>query len=139
MNTLVINTDGGSRSNPGQAAVGVVLSMGDIRQTHGRCLGIATNNVAEYTAVLDAIGLVPAFTEANGLPDRIEFRLDSQLVERQLAGIYKIKEPALKELAARAKEALASLTVPYGFTYVPRAQNKLADSLVNEALDNRPA
>ena len=135
MKTLVINTDGGSRGNPGPAAAGVALVMGECSLYHNRYLGETTNNVAEYSAVLDATGLIASFIEKHGKPDRIEFRLDSQLVERQLMGIYKIKEPALQVLAASVRQGLQSLASPYTFIYVPRAQNKVADRLVNEALD----
>jgi len=135
MKTLVINTDGGARGNPGPAATGVSLSMGEALLCHNRYLGETTNNVAEYSAVIDALGLVVGFIEKHGAPEKIEFRLDSQLVERQLSGIYKIKEPALQALAAEARKGLQALAAPYSFIYVPRAQNKLADKLVNEALD----
>lgn len=132
---LQVNTDGGARGNPGPAATGVVLAMGDKQKLHNRYLGETTNNVAEYSAVIDAVKLIPSFIQEHGTPEKIEFRLDSQLVERQLMGIYKIKEPALQNLAAEARKGLQSLAAPYSFIYVPRAQNKLADKLVNEALD----
>jgi len=135
MNTLIINTDGGSRGNPGPAATGVAVTGDDWQFCHNRCLGETTNNVAEYSAVVDALEILPGLIEAHGTPDYIEFRMDSQLVQRQLSGIYKIKEPALQVLASQVRTKLQSLAAPYSFIYVPRAQNKLADMLVNEALD----
>jgi len=135
MNTLVINTDGGARGNPGPAACGVAFVCDTWQHNHNRYLGETTNNVAEYSAVLDAVMLLPKLLEEHGQPQRIEFRLDSQLVQRQLLGIYKIKEPALQALAAQVRAGLQTLAAPYTFIYVPRAQNKLADLLVNEALD----
>ena len=136
MNTLRINTDGGARGNPGPAAVGVVLRMGDFERTHNRVLGTATNNVAEYTAVIDALELVPQAITEQGV-ERLEFYLDSQLVVRQILGQYKIKEPTLLKLCMSIRQRLAELALPYSFNHVPRAENSQADKLVNQALDGR--
>lgn len=132
MHKAIIHTDGGARGNPGPAGIGVVIKVGDHVVEHKRCIGEATNNVAEYTAVLDALDQVSLV-----LPqiDHLAFYLDSQLVERQIAGFYKIKEPALQILHKKVLQKLAEINIPYTFTHIPRAQNAKADALVNQALD----
>ena len=140
MHTLVVHTDGGARGNPGPAAIGVVFDAEDgWQQLHERYIGEATNNVAEYQAVLDAVEAMAQIFETQGRPQKIEFYLDSQLVQRQIIGQYKIKEPTLQVLAAKIRQHLQSLATPYTFTHVPRAENKLADKLVNHALDAQAA
>ncbi len=136
MTVLTIHTDGGARGNPGPAAVGVHFQLGDWEHKHGRCIGEATNNVAEYTAVIDALAQIQDFRIA-GAPqfESLHFYLDSELVVKQLLGIYRIKEPSLQELAQKILITLKTIAVPYQFTHVRREQNKIADSLVNAALD----
>ena len=132
---LIIYSDGGARGNPGPAAIGFVISDagGHELKRFKHYLGVATNNQAEYRA------LIAALTEANKLGfDRVVCRLDSELVVRQLTGQYKIKEPGLKPLAAEAL-ALTQKFLQVEFTHVPREQNKIADALVNEALDEQAA
>lgn len=135
MATLTIYTDGGARGNPGPSAVGVVLSWNQTEICHGRCIGTATNNIAEYQAVLDAVGKIKEIEDVT--IEKLAFFLDSQLVERQLNGIYKIKEPTLQVLATKIKTGLAEIALPYTFTHIPRAQNAKADKLVNQALDSQ--
>lgn len=137
MQKLTIHTDGGARGNPGPAAVGVVFDCEDWQQQHERYIGEATNNVAEYTGVLDAIEHIPKIMEERGSFAQIEFFLDSELVVRQLCGQYRVKEPALQQLHQSALSGLRSLAIPFTFTHVRREQNKLADALVNHALDTR--
>ena len=133
---LVINTDGGARGNPGPAAVGVVFKEGEWFSTYSQVLGTATNNVAEYMAVKLALEEWPRLPESKSLEiDRVQFYLDSQLVVMQIMGKYKVKEPHLQILHRDIKELLNALRLPYAFSYVPRAQNSMADSLVNQALD----
>jgi len=127
---LTINTDGGARGNPGPAAVGVVFQAEGLVETHERYIGETTNNVAEYTAVLDALTNLPA-----GEWSKLSFRLDSQLVAFQIMGKYKVKEPNLQQLCQQVRMKLHELALPYSFEYVPRAQNAAADKLVNHALD----
>lgn len=138
MRTLTIHTDGGARGNPGPAAVGAHFQLDGWELKHGRTIGEATNNVAEYTAVLDALQMIENFRTA-GEPqfERVTFYLDSELVVRQLLGQYKIKEPTLQELAERILIRLKTLELPYEFTHVRREHNKIADSLVNAALDGK--
>jgi ribonuclease HI len=128
---LVIHVDGGSRGNPGPAAIGVVLSSpdGDTVQELGERIGVATNNVAEYRALLRGI------RHAAELGAReIELINDSELVAKQLTGAYKVKHPSMRPLYAEAIEALKAFE-DWRIRSVPRAQNARADALVNEALD----
>ena len=131
MNKLIIYSDGGARGNPGPAAIGyVILDAGGKELKRARhYLGVATNNHAEYRALIAALEAA-----ANLGFDHIACRLDSELVVKQLNGQYKVKEPSLKPLATEAL-ALTRKFTQVEFTHVPREQNKIADQLVNEALD----
>jgi ribonuclease HI len=133
--TLTIFTDGGARGNPGPSAVGVVMKAGEWGYEHERCIGDATNNVAEYTAVIDALELVS--NKAGGMPEimRLEFFLDSELVVKQLNGQYRVKDPGLSQLYQNIQRTLRDASYTYSFTHVRREQNKRADQLVNHALD----
>lgn len=130
---LLINTDGGARGNPGPAGIGVVFyNEGQkIIAEFKQYIGEATNNVAEYRA------LVLALTKASNItpkPENLEIRMDSELIVRQMNGQYKIKEPTLQILASevlKLKNNFQSVV----FRHVPRAQNSAADKLVNEAID----
>lgn len=131
--TLTINTDGGARGNPGHAAWAfVVKENGKVLYEESEYMGIATNNQAEYTAVLKAM----VWLSSNVSCPRVSFILDSELVTRQLTGVYKIKEEHLRELAAKVKEKEHALSFPVTYQSVRREQNREADALVNETLDN---
>ena len=124
-------TDGGSRGNPGPAAYAYVLEADDgtVLDARGEAIGVATNNVAEYSALV--AGLERA-VEAG--VDELEVVSDSELMVKQMRGEYKVKNEALRELSLRAGRLARELgTVRY--TAVRREHNKLADQLVNEALD----
>ena len=138
MSELTIHTDGGARGNPGPAGVGVHIQQDDFEMRHGRVIGETTNNVAEYSAVIEALKLIENIIIA-GQPaiSSLHFYLDSELVVKQLTGIYRIKEPSLQELAQKVLVALKALHLPYTFSHVRREQNKIADSLVNAALDGK--
>ena len=126
-----LSTDGGARGNPGPAAYAYVLEdeNGDVLAAHGEAIGVATNNVAEYSALL--AGLEKA--RDLGVRD-LEVISDSELMVKQMRGEYKVKNEALRELSLEAsRRARAIGAVRY--TAVRREQNKLADQLVNEALD----
>jgi ribonuclease HI len=128
---LVVNVDGGARGNPGPAAIGVVVSDpgGNVIDELSEPIGVATNNVAEYRAVLRGIEW------ARGLgADELELVGDSELVARQLTGAYKVKHPAMKPLYEEAIAALRAFS-DWRIRTVPRAENARADELVNEALD----
>ena len=128
---VVVNVDGGARGNPGPAAIGVVVSEpdGTVIDEVAERIGVATNNVAEYRAVLKGIERAQALGAGE-----LELIGDSELVARQLTGAYKVKHPSMKPLHAQALAALSGFT-SWRIRTVPRAQNARADELVNEALD----
>ena len=126
-----LSTDGGSRGNPGPAAYAYVLEAEDgaTLAAHGETIGIATNNVAEYS------GLVAGLERAAELGVReLEVVSDSELLVKQMQGEYRVKNEALKDLWEEATD-LESRFSRVRYTAVRRAHNELADSLVNEALD----
>ncbi|MEA2300472.1 MAG: ribonuclease [Solirubrobacteraceae bacterium] len=128
---LVVHVDGGSRGNPGPAAAGAVLRTpdGNLVAEASRTLGRATNNVAEYRALL--LGL----ERARELGAReVEVINDSELVAKQVTGRYKVKHADMKPLHAQARAALAGFE-RWSIRSVPRAENVDADALVNAALD----
>jgi ribonuclease H / adenosylcobalamin/alpha-ribazole phosphatase len=124
-------TDGGARGNPGPAAYAYVLEAedGTVLAAHGEAMGIATNNVAEYSALI--AGLEKAVELAVG---EVEVVSDSELMVKQMRGEYKVKNEALRGLSLRAA-ALARQLGGVTYTAVRREHNELADRLVNEALD----
>lgn len=138
MREIQVFTDGGSRGNPGPAAYGVFIqdTSGHILWKEGKTLGSTTNNVAEYSAILAALTwLVKEAEQLKGY-DRIAFFMDSELLCRQLNGIYRVKNEALKLLMATIKQRERHLPLPFSYTHVRREHNKEADKLVNMALDN---
>jgi ribonuclease HI len=124
-------TDGGSRGNPGPAAYGYVLESenGHVLDARGEAIGVATNNVAEYRALL--AGLEAALER--GVTE-LEVVSDSELLVKQMRGEYKVKNAALRELVAQAHDLAARLR-KISYTAVRREHNELADRLVNDALD----
>jgi ribonuclease HI len=126
-----LSTDGGARGNPGPAAYGYVLESDDghVLDARGERIGVATNNVAEYRALL--AGLEKAVELG---VSELEVVSDSELLVKQMRGEYKVKNEALKVLQVEACD-LADRLEKVTFTAVRRAHNELADSLVNEALD----
>ena len=129
--TLILHVDGGARGNPGPAAIGVVISDpdGNVVEELAERIGLATNNVAEYTALLR--GLERA-TEL-GATD-IDVIGDSQLIARQIGGQYKVKHPSMRPLYEQAMGVLGGFE-RWRIRTVPRANNARADALVNAALD----
>jgi ribonuclease H / adenosylcobalamin/alpha-ribazole phosphatase len=126
-----LSTDGGARGNPGPAAYGYVLETdnGTVLAAHGEAIGVATNNVAEYRA------LVAGLEKALELGvDEVEVVSDSQLLVRQMTGEYKVKNEALRKLSTEAA-TLARRLRRVSYRSVLREHNELADRLVNEALD----
>ena len=126
-----LSTDGGSRGNPGPAAYGYVLEAedGTVLAAHGATIGVATNNVAEYRALI--AGLERALELAVAEVDVIS---DSELLVKQMRGEYKVKNDALRDLVVQATR-LARQLDKVTYTAVRREHNELADRLVNEALD----
>lgn len=133
---LIIYGDGGSRGNPGEAAYGFVIKSkdGEILYKEGKRIGIDTNNVAEYMAVLSALKYVE---QEKINPEEIHFFLDSMLVVNQMTGNWKIKNERLRELLYSAKLIEKKLNCKVSFTAIPREKNKEADRMVNLALDNQ--
>jgi len=133
MQKIVIYADGGSRNNPGPAAIGAIV--GD--KEYSEYIGETTNNVAEYRAVIFALKKVKQlFGKKNAKDLKIEIRLDSELVGKQMRGEYKILEPELQPFFIE----LWNLKQDFGevnFKIIPRAQNRRADFLVNRELNLR--
>lgn len=131
MARLRVNVDGGARGNPGPAAIGVVVRDGDgeILEERGERIGTATNNVAEYRALL--LGIERA-AELGG--EELELVGDSELIVRQVNGEYKVKDATLRELHSQVHAALRPFA-SWSIRHVPRAENAEADRLVNQVLD----
>ena len=129
---VVVHVDGGARGNPGPAAIGVVVSDPDgaVLEELGERIGVATNNVAEYRALLRGLERARARDARE-----VEIVNDSELVARQITGAYKVKHPAMKPLHEEAIAALREFD-RWSIRSVPRADNARADELVNEALDS---
>lgn len=140
MDKIYINTDGGSRGNPGPCGIGVVFfDAGEkIFFEQGKCIGHGTNNDAEYQAIIEALKILKKstwFLENNIESKEVECRLDSKLVVEQVNGRFKVKQPHIAKYVAEIRELLVDLKLKISFNYVPREQNKDADRLVNSALD----
>ena len=128
---LIAHVDGGARGNPGPAAIGVVLrtEAGEVVEELAERIGVATNNVAEYQALLRGVRAA----SARGATE-LEVVNDSELVAKQINGTYKVKHPAMRPLHVEAMEALRAIP-RWRVRSVPRAENADADALVNQALD----
>lgn len=134
--TLHLFTDGGSRGNPGQAAIGCILEdpiKGKVLREHCERIGVETNNIAEYRALICGLKLAKHYH-----PNRLICHLDSELVVRQMNGEYRVRVPSLQPLVEEIRE-LASQFGEVSFVYIPRSDNYRADALVNRALDTLPA
>lgn len=132
---VIVHVDGGARGNPGPAAAACVISSpeGDLLGEHSELLGRVTNNVAEYRALL--LGL----RQARELgASEVEVIGDSELIAKQVQGIYKVKHPAMRPLYLEAMEAFRGFD-SWSIRTVPRAQNAEADAIVNAALDQAAA
>lgn len=131
MSRVTANVDGGARGNPGPAAIGVVVrgAGGGVLEEVGERIGEATNNVAEYRALLRGIELA----KAHGAT-QLELIGDSELIVRQVEGRYKVKNAGMKELYDEVRRALRDVD-SWSIRHVRREQNADADRLVNEALD----
>jgi len=128
---LIVNVDGGARGNPGPAAIAAVLQGpgGEVLEEHGEQIGRATNNVAEYRALL--LGIERA--AARGARE-LELVGDSELIVKQVKGEYKVKDATMRELHAQVKRALRGFD-SWSIRHVRREHNAEADRLVNRALD----
>jgi ribonuclease HI len=132
MTKVTVHVDGGARGNPGPAAAACVVSTtgGEVLDEATELLGSVTNNVAEYRALL--LGLARARALGAG---EVEVVNDSELIAKQVRGLYKVKHKDMKPLHAKAMAALRGFE-KWSIRSVPRAQNAEADALVNQALDN---
>ncbi|MFJ3972458.1 bifunctional RNase H/acid phosphatase [Streptomyces parvus] len=133
---VVVEADGGSRGNPGPAGYGAVVidpATGEPLAEAAEYIGVATNNVAEYRGLIAGLTAAKALFPDAGDALRVHVRMDSKLVVEQMSGRWKIKHPDMKPLAARAAAILPPSSVTY--EWIPRAQNKHADRLANEAMD----
>jgi probable phosphoglycerate mutase len=128
---IIVHIDGASRGNPGPAAYAVLMESSDGSRLAGfsECLGETTNNFAEYQALLAALD----YALSNNYM-RIQVQTDSELLARQIEGVYKVKSPGLKPLHARARQMIARLE-SFSIQHVPRERNYEADQLANQALD----
>lgn len=130
---LKIYTDGGARGNPGPAAIGVVVKneKNHIVFQFGKIIGSCTNNVAEYSAVIEALKWVLENQKSEG----IHFFVDSQLVASQLNGLFRVKNAKMRDLIIQIRQLEQQVGGNVFYQKIPREQNELADSLVNRALD----
>jgi ribonuclease HI len=133
--TLHLFSDGGSRGNPGEAAIAYILEdpvRGEVLKQHCERIGRETNNVAEYRALIEGLRAALKFQ-----PNRLICHLDSELVVKQVNGEYQVKMDTLKPFVEEIK-VLAMELPDVLFTHIPRADNHRADALVNRALDEHP-
>ena len=131
---LIIEADGASRGNPGDAAGGAVVlhpETGAVIARAGVLCGVASNNVAEYRGMIEGIEMALSINPQAAL----HVRMDSKLVVEQMSGRWKIKHPDMQSLAARARDLISGHSVT--FEWVPREENSRADHAANEALDTQ--
>lgn len=137
---IIIYTDGGARGNPGIAGAGAFITDGEgncVKEVH-RALGVRTNNWAEYEAVVLGFETLKKLFKKEDLKKlEIEIRMDSELVQRQLTGKYRVKDADLKLQFAKLKEVIGCDFSPIKFTHIRREENKEADRLSNEAMDSQ--
>ncbi len=129
---IIMNTDGGARGNPGPAGIGIVIGINGKSHEVSKYIGEATNNQAEYQAVIEALSWVK-----ENIPEEseIECYLDSELIVEQLNQRYKLKNEGLKPLFWQVRDLVMALGGKVIFKYISREKNKQADELVNEAID----
>lgn len=139
MEKIICYTDGGARGNPGPSAVGVYIetASGEMVAEAKQTIGNATNNFAEYNAVMVGLQTLKQLYGKATKTMEFELRLDSELVKKQLNAEYQIKEPGLVPMFIEIHNLRVANFPHLTLTHVPRAQNKEADRLVNEALDGK--
>lgn len=139
MKKIVCHTDGGARGNPGIAGIGVVAQTesGEVLFEGSQFLGNATNNYAEYAAVVLLLGELKKRLGKQTRMHQIDVYLDSELVQKQLSHEYQIKEPSLVPQFIEIHNLRVSAFPHLRFIAIPREQNKRADQLANEAMDRR--
>lgn len=136
MQKIIVHSDGGARGNPGPAAIGVIITDSEDNEIDkiSEYIGESTNNIAEYTAVLRGLIALKARFGEGTRELEVDWRLDSELVVKQLAGEYKVKNPGLRGIHQEIQDMQADFP-NISFTHVRREFNKEADKLVNKALD----
>jgi ribonuclease HI len=137
MSKILIYTDGGSRGNPGPAALGVYIEDGNHTELAriGKKIGETTNNVAEYSAITE--GLSWLLENKNKIKiEEVHFYMDSLLAFSQITGVYKVKNTRIRDFIFEIRQKEAELGIPIFYNHVPRERNKKADLMVNLALDN---
>ncbi|MBU2025288.1 MAG: ribonuclease HI family protein [Patescibacteria group bacterium] len=135
---ITIYSDGGARGNPGPAGIGAVVEIQGKMREISKYIGEATNNVAEYRALIEALCLAKTLAREKGLnlkKERVECYLDSELVVRQLKGEYRVKDVKLRRLFEKLRNFALEFSM-VNFNHITREFNKRADRLVNEALDS---
>ena len=134
---LIIYTDGGARGNPGPAAIGVYVVDSDGKEIlrKSKQIGEATNNIAEYRAVIEALEWIKKnFQSTSKVSDlNFQFYLDSSLVVNQLNGIFKVKQSHLRDLLLQVRKLEQEIGGKILYNFIPREKNKIADSLVNSS------
>lgn len=132
---IVMFTDGGSRGNPGPAGIGVWIET--LNKKYGECIGVATNNVAEYAALISGLKKLKSLLGKDKARQyEIECRLDSELVVKQLNHEYKLKEEYIQKNFIEIWNLMLDFK-SVKFYHIPREKNSIADSLVNQALDEQ--
>lgn len=131
---IIVNTDGASRGNPGLASIGILISDENGKEIlkHKKYIGEHTNNFAEYSALVESVKLLK---ELSVQFDEINFLCDSELVVKQIKGEYKIKNKDMINHSIEFWNLIKSLNIKFSITNISREENKAADTLANEALD----
>jgi ribonuclease HI len=138
MPKVIVFTDGGARGNPGPAALGVFIQdeNGKELASIGKTLGETTNNVAEYSAIVEGFNWLLRNKQKSNITG-VNFYMDSQLACSQLNGLYKVKNSRIREFVFEIRQKETELGVPISYAHVRREQNTKADFMVNQALDNQ--
>ena len=129
---LKVFTDGGSKGNPGPSSIGIVFYSDDKKVfEHKESIGIATNNDAEYSALISAMSKVKS--QKSNLADikKVEFYSDSRLMVNQVNGLFKVKNGRIKEYILKIRSLEMEINLPISYSYIPREKNTVADGLVN--------
>ena len=138
MSEINIYTDGGARGNPGPAALGVYIEdvSGKSLARIGKRMGDTTNNIAEYSAIVEGLAWALKNKEKNNI-SKITFFMDSLLAYSQISGLFKVKNEKLRKMIFEVRKLEAQINLPIFYNHIPREKNKMADFMVNQALDNK--
>ena len=138
MGIIKVFTDGASRGNPGESGIGIVIydESGTALVKWNEYIGITTNNRAEYMALLKSVDLISRLESKSSI-DMIEFCADSELMVKQIKGIYKLKDKGLAQIHKEFNKKIRELGIKYKITHIERSLNKDADKLANSGIDNR--